>query len=321
MAERIIAMVRFVRERAGERHIEQATGSLKSRITLISAAEGIPAMIEIAVGDARGAEVARRIDSIPFDTRLQKISAADYLAGREMASELLGRQKPDLMSCLHFAYGISHVGREDAKRLHDEFGISYFMRYTGNTLREILRNASYGNPGRQVLLAVMNKNDWNDGFYFEPELEKMSGHYRLFVIEVMTEREFYRKAREISDRYGKIGAMIIGGHGDEDSINLGDYSEREMIDFSDEAELRRLKDIFSDGPTIVLEACSTGRHRAAIGGMLSRVFEAHLFAPTRPGGLMKYIFDSEGRISGVEYDNPAREYYNGEMRVVPDASP
>lgn len=217
---------------------------------------------------------------------------------------------------LNLAYGIGILGKEQALELSRRTGVEYFARYSMETLEELYANLDPNHTKEKpLLLAVFNKNDDNGAFYKEGiELEQLTRHYKLILVETDTEDGFYKHTRDVVRRYGKINTILIGGHGEPTSIMLGQDTEKGHLDLTDRGEIASLRDSFEGraggAPVVVLVSCSTGQHRG-IGSLLSDAWGTRLFAPVYPSSKTVYHLDRGGEITKVTYDVESREFLQG----------
>ena len=237
---------------------------------------------------------------------------AGLLGESTVISQDAGANRP--YAKYEFAHAIYNIGKDSTVRLNKELGIEYFLRYSPELLKELERNLDKKyNSKKPLLLVTYNKNDWNGSFYIGGRnLDELTKFYKVIVVEVDTEDAFYAKVQQVAEKYGKIDTLMIGGHGDPSSINLGKGSEESKdLDIGDEENLAGIKGYLIEKPTIILESCSTGETENAIGAVISRVLKARLFAPLIPGSLVDFEFDATGRIRDIEYTIPKNEFLNG----------
>ncbi|MBS3067712.1 hypothetical protein J4450_03350 [Candidatus Micrarchaeota archaeon] len=248
------------------------------------------------------------LNSLFLNSNIESILSlpADYEKAKEFAKSTEAEyENPAFV--LNFYYGGTNIGDIKAKELHNALGLEYFARYTVKTLDEVHQNLGSTANKKPVLLVVFNKNDHNGAFYSEgTKLEALTKYYKLLIAEAENEHEFYSKISSIEKKYGKIDTLIIGGHGEADSILLGMDKEEGRIDLTDEEEISQLQGHFISKPTIILVACSTGRNEGSIGALLSRALKADLFAPTRESSETNYHLDAIGKIVDVTYSVKGR---------------
>ncbi len=258
---------------------------------------------------------------------------ATFYSGAEKLVASLGAEHTDPEVCLNFAYGIATIGSKKTQALYRNFGMEYFMRYTKDTLEALHSNIDPKSSTKPLLLVAFNKNDPNSIFYREgSRLFPLTKHYCLVIVEVGSEAAFYDRMHSISKRYGKIGTLIIGGHGAPDRILLGklgvatveefealppikknSLEERRMLDLTDLEELKKLRSSFTEKPIVLLVSCSTGKSEAAIGGIISDAWGATLYAPAENFSRTKYLLSPEGRITDVEYNVESTQFLQGKI--------
>lgn len=255
--------------------------------------------------------LASLLENNPNVKELLSIRKEDYENAESLLKSLMNK-KPKPIMVVNFAYGIATIGKEKASALYEQAGVLYFGRYTKKLLEEAHLNMS--RKSRKPLLVVaFGQSDFIGAFYGEgKELERLTKHYKVVLCEASTEDELYSKLKSFSGQHGKIDTLIIGGHGEETSIKLGDRKEKEMIDLTDSKEIRALRGVFVEEPTVVLLSCSTGAENiGGIGHLISKELGCHLFAPKEITNKTTYILDPNGKIIGVKYDVPRREFIKG----------
>ena len=234
-----------------------------------------------------------------------------YEEGKMLAAEL-GIENADAETHINLAYGLAAIGKGKTAALHRRFGMEYFMRYTPATLETLYENIDpKKNRGKPPLFVVFNKNDWNGSFYSAgQQLDALHKFYRVTVMETDNETGVYTGIEGASRAYGNADTWIIGGHGTTDSIRMGSGGEAQMLDLSDEDELKKLQEY--SPKKIILVACSTGEHKKAVGAMISRTFrKARLFAPDKPAAVKKFVQDERGEIQDVEYTKKSGVVFHG----------
>ncbi len=221
-----------------------------------------------------------------------------YGRAKELASD-----KNNVELCLNMAYALATIGEERAKELNSYFGIEYFARYSAETLEILHANIHPRHQAEKpLLLAVFNKNDGNGAFYSEgQELEQLTKYYRLLVVEVDTEDKFYGFIADIPASYGRISALIIGGHGKPEEVLMGADTEKGKIDLTDISELETVRASFIANLIVILVSCSTGSNPKSLSAMLSKAWNARSFAPRIPSSKTHYHLLKSGKISTVSY--------------------
>jgi hypothetical protein len=216
----------------------------------------------------------------------------------------------DALTRLNMAYGIAAVGEKKAEELHKGLGIQFFLRYPRSILEEVHHNMLRTEISeRPLMLVIFNKNDWNGHFYREGmALAGLERYYKVMIVEADSEDAFYSKMRSLAKSYGRIDTLILAGHGAPDSIQLGDNDDKGEIDLTDSKELAELKGSFVPVPTVVLASCSTGQDDKSIAALLSRAWEANVFAPVKAITKIEYHLDDSGRLASVSYDVESRQF-------------
>jgi hypothetical protein len=234
-----------------------------------------------------------------------------HARARELIAEL-GMQRADAAARINVAYGIAAIGEERARELYSGLGIQYFMRYSRETLIEVHSNIVSSQSGRPLLVVAFNKNDWNGAFYREGHsLEQLTRAYRMVLFETDGEQDFYRRVREVSSAHGRISALIIAGHGESGSVQLGENNDAGRLDLDDREEISALRDNFAQRPLVILVSCSTGASDKAIGAVVSNALRARLYAPITPSSSTEYHLDRNGFITEVTYNVERRTFVSG----------
>ncbi|MDO8553701.1 MAG: hypothetical protein Q7S22_02750 [Candidatus Micrarchaeota archaeon] len=243
---------------------------------------------------------------------------AHYSEGKKLANELSHNSfnafhaYRDPLMYMNFAYAIATIGESKTRELYAKLGIEYFMRYKPETLEIVYTNLTSSKENQKpVLLVAFNKNDHNGAFYFEGmRLKDLGKYYRLFIVEVDSEKDFYGKVSNLSSTFGKINTLVIGGHGKPDLIKLGKTKEEggkltkdeAYLNLTDEEDMQSIRRYLVSAPTVILVSCSTGENQKSIGALLSRVWDARLYAPSSPSLQTFYDLNREGKITGVSYN-------------------
>lgn len=229
--------------------------------------------------------------------------------------------------CLNFAHALEILEERSVRRLHEEYGIEYFMRYPKELLQELLRSL---HPRHKELLpiafVIYNKDDWNGAFYSHGGiLAGLTKTHRLYIIEVNHDSKIPEKIVNFLSFHesrsggfflgGKIDTLLVGGHGSPNGILLGHSGEGwGGISSSDVGMFRRIRKYFVDSPTVVLVSCSTGKNEYSIGARISKALGARLFAPKEVGGISSIKIGPDGDILDVEYNVPSNEFESGKIK-------
>lgn len=232
----------------------------------------------------------------------------------EVQLELFVEQK------LNFAYAFSTIGKEKTMVLYEKCGIKYFGRYSKEMLEEAYASlVPEYKKDRPLLVVVFNQSDDDGAFYYEREmLDDLRKYYKVMLFEACSDKEFNKIIKKTANQYKKIDTLIIGGHGDEDSIELGLEALKEelnYLDLTDKNELKNLKKYFVNNPTVVLISCSTGHGKKSFGKLLSKIWNATVWAPDKPVGLKEFVLTEEGKIDSAIYsDDATKKFENGKTR-------
>ncbi len=224
----------------------------------------------------------------------------------------------DFEILMNFSYAITIIGEEKAKVLHENYGMVYFARYAEKMLNHLYESAA--NPEYKkdapVLLAVFNKNDWNQAFYWDGHmLKKFLKYYNVMVFETDDEDGFYNAISSTAKKYRPINTLIVAGHGYRTHVNFGvGGGEEKDIDVKDEEELKKLKGDFEDNPTIIMISCFTGYDEDGIAAELSDIWDGTAWAPDKVTNLKNIIIDKQGKIATIKYGkNATNKFVNGDM--------
>lgn len=204
---------------------------------------------------------------------------------------------------------------EKVYTLNKIFGIEFFERYDNKTIEHlyIMALSPSWHIGKPTALLILNKNDHN-GAFKRPGLHRsLLKGYRMVVVEVEDDAEALERLRAISDRYGKLDLLLIGGHGTQRSLKLGRaWGEETYLDLSDfeqyggEGALERY---LKKDAIIVLESCSTGKGgsiygKEDLGNLMSaigRLTNRKVFAPAKPVFITRFVFDEDGKVRDVKW--------------------
>jgi len=216
------------------------------------------------------------------------------LAGQEMNSEKV--LKPEVQKDL-VQYNLGCIIDLESERpgaalaLFKNFGLANFARYPLNFLLN-----QYDNIDNQDLPygVIMNaRTDYNGSSYNVSIFENhtflnfdtldnlqndLQGKYLLRAVEAGGRFSVIRDLINLDRRYGqnhKISFAMFRGHGDEESIGLGDWSEDKpsalisSLDITEAKWLEKIKKFFVADPTIILSSCLCGEK----GGLAEKMAE------------------------------------------------
>ena len=217
-------------------------------------------------------------------------------------------KKKDKSFIADYTYALSFLEESYVELLNKKFNVDYFLRYSKDLLINFLLTATKSDENinkRKLAVVIFNKGDFNGSFYRAGKsLDSLVNYYRVLIYEVSNENEFYEKIREAYEEYGKISALIIGGHGSLKSISLSlNEKEEEKIDVSDVYELEKLKGFFDKRAVAVLLSCETGGRDNSIASLLAEKLHLSVYAPkgSAVADKVKIIVGNNG-IEDVEYD-------------------
>lgn len=168
--------------------------------------------------------------------------------------------------------------------LQKQFGIADFRRYP----EEMLLDQIEDRENRQIPhgLMAMPVADHNGAFSQDKEqfskfYEQIKGNYLVDIFECQNMRDLAKALLKTKKgQSSKIPFAILGGHGQKDSIQLGNFSLARHIttEYLNGDSSKRIKDFFEDDATIILVSCSTGVNEG-IGQRLSEKFGLTVIAP------------------------------------------
>jgi hypothetical protein len=211
-----------------------------------------------------------------------------YRRGLELARSLIG-PGATLTEAVNFAIGIQRIGEERVTLLYRTFGTRFFNRYSDTMLGRMTALARGERPTRPTAFVVFPHSDYNGAFYQQGRLlDQLLPHFDVVVFERGDEAGVYQAAAEHRRRYGRIGTIILAGHGTPEWVTLGPDTETGRIDLTDREELRRLRPLVTDSPQVILISCSTGANDGSIGAVMSTALGAILSAPRVPAGVLEY---------------------------------
>ncbi|MBD3397734.1 hypothetical protein GF412_01225 [Candidatus Micrarchaeota archaeon] len=220
-----------------------------------------------------------------------------YNEGKKLAVEV--GANGGIPTYLNFAYAIAEVGPEMAKRLHQEFGLVYFTRYSyrrykrlgeygPSLLKLFAQNIGNTNDVRPIFLMATGKADWNGAFEkIKHSNENFEECFRIMLVESGRDSELIEKISHVGSKYGKIKLMFLSGHGNARGVRLGEgFGMRNNLDIRDKNRMGELQRYFAARPQIMLNSCSTGGwNKGGIGHAIANAVKgAEVFAP-------KQIFD------------------------------
>ncbi|NYZ77538.1 hypothetical protein H0O02_04475 [Candidatus Micrarchaeota archaeon] len=245
----------------------------------------------------------------------------EMLKNLEDAKKLVGSyeelDKTDAEILMNFAYALAVLGEEKTKALYEKNSIEYFGRYRKSMLEELYLTSTdlEHKKDSPLLVAVFNKNDWNNSFYYSGRtLGKLTKHYRVVLFEADSESEFYKKIEATEKTYGKIDSLVVAGHGSTKTVNLGYGWDSGDIDTSDEKDLEKMKDHFVENPNVILIACSSASDETSIAAMLSKLWNAKAWGENKTSSLSYFKLDEKGKIIKPVYeDNSGNQFINGKL--------
>lgn len=179
------------------------------------------------------------------------------------------------------------------KFLIEKFGIYNFGRYPDNLL--IKQYDEYENQNLPYGVIVFAEDDHN-GVYFEYKDElagmarDLSDKYIIRIAEVGGKKDLMRLFIRLRLKYAqnhKISFGILGAHGNESVITLGDVEnigDREIYTRNVIKYGNRKYNLFEENATLILLSCQSGE-KNAIGSKVSKVMNVTTIAPKDSSGL------------------------------------
>lgn len=327
LAGKLFELEKLVRDRSSSQSALKALSNLESGYFSL----GMVKLAEIAIGDARGNEVSKRLEllrktlnsgKMPFmnSSRLRAVDYDDYEEGYALVRALFQTDIPNMEKLINFSYGVSVLGKDKTDNMYKVLGMEYFFRYPPGLLQETSKNSDPKQSSEKPLaLALFAKSDWNNNFYGAGgEISPLMKYYRVLIVETDSDLVFYSKINEVAGLYGKISVLAINGHGSPGGVTLGQFTRKTgTLSYLDDSEVSRLQDSFVKNPIVVFNSCSTGKHNSAIGGVFSKLLGAKVFAPIKIVYYSQYIVDGEGKLLKVCYSASTREYSNGSSKILP----
>jgi hypothetical protein len=199
--------------------------------------------------------------------------------------------------------------------LYRECNIRHFGRYPDALLIQAYDDREKTNTPH--MLYVFPHADWNGAFQtdrvtLQEVMRKTSPPYAVRIFETGSAEDFEKSMLKLAEKYGKLDAAIIGGHGNEDSIYFG-KSWKQRLHKNETERLRRIfKTCFVYDGKVILFSCSTGKK----GGIAQQIsyFGIEVQGPdinTAPS-YIEVILD-KGKIRFIAHyrDAKTRRYFKG----------
>ena len=271
--------------------------------------------------------ISKQIESLGLDeqTLFKAWERTTIKSGTKPHIELPGERRKFVARNIATMFRLESAAPGICKTLHEEFGICDFERYPAEALLAQYENRDKDMPYGIAIYAQDDNNGAFASTNGQPT-EKLYRDlrdldYGLRIYEVRTTSDVLKTLIKTHRRYGEqnqISFVLIGAHGREDSIHFeeeGGLAEgRGAIAFKqedlervfrkeegfrlwprkqltkDHANWRtqqKLRSMFIDNPTVILDSCSTG----AKGGIGDKFVEigARAFGPKKPGKLISIM--------------------------------
>ncbi len=203
------------------------------------------------------------------------------------------------------------------------FNISYFSRYNNsNILKNNIKNIDLNyNSDKPIALIIQNKNDSWHAFATQKHIqniEKFNIGYKTFVYEAENDSLAFKYIKETAEKYGKISLLMIAGHGNQVSLNLGETYQGDLktieeinlyenfyIDISDTNKLKKYTKHLEEGAKIILSSCFTGeggKETNNLANVIAKAFPGKIvYAPKEEFAVpyTSFIFDNKGKFEKV----------------------
>lgn len=189
-----------------------------------------------------------------------------------------------------------------APRLYKQRGVAHFGRYSERLLLQQFEPLPEGVEPDFMLLA---QDDHNGAFShtvntIEASLDdEAAGGIR--IAEVDSPEDLLNQASLLTGQFGPAANLIIGGHGNADSVKFGpEYVDRPRRDVRLEIDrvkeqLHGLVQFVKPNGSILLVSCTTGAEGGiaeAVAGFLDRQVQA----PTDPSNIANVRYTEDGRL-------------------------
>jgi hypothetical protein len=209
---------------------------------------------------------------------------------------------------------IEAIEREEpgiSSRLFRERGVAHFGRYSEDLLLQQFKELP---PGVVPDFMILAHDDHNGAFEHtaaEVEAAYSTDIEALRIAEVSEVEELGRMANQLKDQFGQARNLIIGGHGNTESVRFGvQYVDRKPGATSLSMDRVRerldgLSQILLPNGAVILVSCSTGAE-GAIGEAVAAVLERDTQAPAVPANVAKVTRSESGLLVAEFYDNATR---------------
>jgi hypothetical protein len=159
-----------------------------------------------------------------------------------------------------------------AKALFEKFGIIHFLRYPEEILidqydesirenrgKKNDKESSYGliiNPQEDYSGVFADEKEMYKNFYNQLERYK----YRLRIFEVSRTKGLINALFKSYRDWGKISFAILGGHGGDNGLKLGEEGPRRYIskEYLKSRGMQVVRSVFTKNPVIILNSCLAG---------------------------------------------------------------
>ncbi|MBP9715331.1 MAG: hypothetical protein KBD52_02485 [Candidatus Pacebacteria bacterium] len=200
------------------------------------------------------------------------------------------------------------------QELNERFNIYEFGRYPEEVLINQLKNKNEQEP---YGLLIFPRSDHNGAFStIRSEIENIykdtQSKHLLRVFETSSRIDLVKILLKCNHKYGnqnKISFLVLGGHGDLESLDLGSHTaglsdtvEHKGINKEDMkgVGIKKIKEFFVEKPAIVLISCKTGGDKGLVED-ISKIYNAEVTAPKESTSVSNI---------NVNYDKDGNPHFN-----------
>lgn len=204
-----------------------------------------------------------------------------------------------MCGCL-IAYAQSYSGlpiakvKAIAKQAREKLNMVHFYRLKPDQLERVM-NPSTSDIGKESILLLLPRSDWNGSFAdFSGLVEDMlATNTSVHVYEIEREQGMYQRMKEVATRFGRIGFLVLGGHGSQMKMSFGDVDprirklqkgEEFSLDVSDKEDIvvLGLQNYLAESCVIWNASCSNGKGRYNLACALHEGFNRAVVASRSP---------------------------------------
>ena len=202
-------------------------------------------------------------------------------------------------------------------RRAESVGIMFPNRFVADVRDRLLSELERPTrDGRPLALLLYPKTDWNGAFSEDSDMARdlLEKGYRVVYQEAGYVAQLKMLLVE-NTRDQKADIVVIGGHGTEQSLDLGAQKliPTEMGMLFDEGSLGAFQ---KDG-VLVFVSCSVGAVKQAASNLVNAarkhipttiIPEGRIFGPIDVANFKEWIFDPNGKVIDVKYSDPVETY-------------